>query len=97
MIMEKLNFETLLSIAMWDYNRNSLTESLTNELFREKYGVVMGDHYYEKFIYSFNGDLLKMIAYFRGENKEGQIFCDMITDCIEKYEQRIMQKRKSSK
>ena len=57
----------------------------------------MGEHYYKKFIFEFDGSILKMIGYFRGENKEGQIFCDMITDCIEKYEQRIMQKRKSSK
>ena len=96
--MEKLNFETLLGIVMWDYNRNSLTgESLSLDVFCEKYGKVMGEHYYKKFIFEFDGSILKMIGYFRGENKEGQIFCDMITDCIEKYEQRIMQKRKSSK
>lgn len=95
--MERLNFKTLLSIVMWDYNRDPLTESLTKYLFCQKYGKVMGEHYYDKFIYEFDGSILKMIGYFRGENKEGQIFCDMITDCIEKYQQRIMQKRKSSK
>ena len=41
--MEKLNFETLLGIVMWDYNRNSLTgESLSLDVFCEKYGKVMG-------------------------------------------------------
>lgn len=95
--MEKLSFELLLRLVIWDYNRNPFTESLTNELFRENYGMVMGDHYYEKFIYSLNGDLLKMIAYFRGENKEGHIFCNMIMECIEKYEQRIAEKNQAKK
>lgn len=36
----------------------------------------------------FNGSILKMVGYFRGSEKEGQVFCDMITERIEKYEQR---------
>lgn len=88
--MEKLDFTTLSRIVTWDYNRNPLTEeSLSLDMFCEKYGKVMGEHYYKKFIFEFNGDILKMIGYFRGENKRGQIFCDMITECIEKYEQRV--------
>lgn len=46
--MEKLNFATLLRIVMWDYNRNPLTgESLSLDVFCEKYGKVMGEHYYK--------------------------------------------------
>lgn len=58
-------------------------------LFIEKYGKVMGEHYYNKFVHEFNGNILKMIGYFRGSEKEGQIFCDMITERIEKYEKRM--------
>ena len=28
-------------------------------------------------------------GYFRGSEKEGQVFCDMITERIEKYEKRM--------
>lgn len=94
-VKETFNYESLLSIVMWDYNRNPLTESLTVELFNENYGTVMGQHYYDKFVNYFHGDLLKMIGYFRGENKEGQIFCDMISKCIEKYKQRIIETYKN--
>lgn len=38
-----------------------------------------------------------MIGYFRGENKEGQIFCDMIMECIEKYEQRTSERNQTIK
>ena len=30
-----------------------------------------------------------LIGYFRGSEKEGQVFCDMITERIEKYEKRM--------
>lgn len=52
-------------------------------------GKVMGEHYYNKFVHEFNGNILKMIGYFRGSEKEGQVFCDMITERIEKYEKRM--------
>lgn len=64
-------------------------ESLDKDLFMGKYGKVMGEHYYNKFIHEFDGNILKMIGYFRGSEKEGQIFCDMITERIEKYEKRM--------
>lgn len=86
--MERLNFETLFRVVRWDYNRCFKDESLDKDLFMEKYGKVMGEHYYNKFVHEFNGNILKMIGYFRGSEKEGQVFCDMITECIEKYEQR---------
>ena len=45
--------------------------------------------YYNKFIHEFDGNILKMVGYFRGSEKEGQVFCDMITERIEKYEKRM--------
>ena len=87
--MERLDFETLLRVVIWDYNRCFKDESLDKDLFIEKYGKVMGEHYYNKFVHEFNGNILKMIGYFRDSKKEGQIFCDMITERIEKYEKRI--------
>lgn len=86
--MERLNFETLFRIVRWDYNRCFKDESLDKDLFVEKYGRVMGEHYYNKFVHEFDGNILKMVGYFRGSEKEGQVFCDMITERIEKYEQR---------
>lgn len=64
-------------------------ESLDKDLFVEKYGRVMGEHYYNKFVHEFDGNILKMVGYFRGSEKEGQVFCDMITERIEKYEKRM--------
>lgn len=44
--MERLNFETLFRIVRWDYNRCFKDESLDKNLFMEKYGKVMGEHYW---------------------------------------------------
>lgn len=74
---------------VWDYNRCFKDESLDKDLFIEKYGKVMGEHYYNKFVHEFNGNILKMIGYFRGSEKDGQVFCDMIIERIEKYEKRM--------
>lgn len=49
--MERLNFETLFRIVRWDYNRCFKDESLDKDLFVEKYGRVMGEHYYNKFVH----------------------------------------------
>ena len=46
-------------------------ESLDKDLFIEKYGKVMGEHYYNKFVHEFDGNILKMVGYFRGSEKEG--------------------------
>lgn len=68
--MERLNFETLFRVVRWDYNRCFKDESLDKDLFMEKYGKVMGEHYYNKFVHEFNGNILKMIGYFRGSDDE---------------------------
>lgn len=85
----ELYFETLFRVVRWDYNRCFKDESLDKDLFVEKYGRVMGEHYYNKFVHEFDGNILKMVGYFRGSEKEGQVFCDMITERIEKYEKRM--------
>lgn len=54
--MERLNFETLFRIVRWDYNRCFKDESLDKDLFVEKYGKVMGEHYYNKFVHEFDGN-----------------------------------------
>lgn len=54
--MERLNFETLFRIVRWDYNRCFKDESLDKDLFVEKYGRVMGEHYYNKFVHEFDGN-----------------------------------------
>lgn len=78
-------------IVLLDYDDMTLgeDESLDKDLFIEKYGKVMGEHYYNKFVHEFNGNILKMIGYFRGSEKDGQVFCDMIIERIEKYEKRM--------
>lgn len=60
--MERLNFETLFRIVRWDYNRCFKDESLDKDLFVEKYGRVMGEHYYNKFVHEFDGNILKMFG-----------------------------------
>lgn len=41
--MKRLDFETLLRVVIWDYNRCFKDESLDKDLFIEKYGKVMGN------------------------------------------------------
>lgn len=58
--MKRLDFETLFRIVRWDYNRCFKNESLDKDLFVEKYGRVMGEHYYNKFIHEFDGSCSKV-------------------------------------
>lgn len=55
--MERLNFETLFRVVRWDYNRCFKDESLDKDLFVEKYGRVMGEHYYNKFVHEFDENI----------------------------------------
>lgn len=55
--MERLNFETLFRIVRWDYNRCFKDESLDKDLFVEKYGRVMGEHYYNKFVHEIDENI----------------------------------------
>lgn len=61
--MERLNFETLFRVVRWDYNRCFKDESLDKNLFMEKYGKVMGEHYYNKFVHEFNVSKLDCVNF----------------------------------
>lgn len=80
----ELNYNQLLLIAMWQYNHHR-EEELTLPLFEETFGKVDGSHYYDKWMNYFNQNLWDMIAYFRGEEDNGQKFCDMVNKQVELY------------
>ena len=82
----KLNYNEWLTLAFWEYNRYP-DEELTRELFQETFGPVPGAHYYEKWVHYYEKNLLGMIAYFRGEEDKGQMFCDMVARQVERYVQ----------
>lgn len=67
--MERLDFETLFRIVRWDYNRCFKDESLDKDLFMGKYGKVMGEHYYNKFVHEFNGNTIYKIRLWSEEVK----------------------------
>ncbi|MCF2595002.1 hypothetical protein I6E11_14680, partial [Bacteroides caecigallinarum] len=46
-----------------------------------------GAHFHDKWVHYYNKNLLMMAAYFRGEEENGQKFCDMITRQVERYTQ----------
>lgn len=82
----KLNYNDMLLLAIWEYNRRQ-DEDLTLELFQETFGQVPGAHFHDKWVHYYNRNLLMMAAYFRGEEENGQKFCDMITRQVERYTQ----------
>ena len=90
----RLNYNDILLLAIWEYNRRQ-DEDLTLELFQETFGQVPGAHFHDKWVHYFhdkwvhyyNKNLLMMAAYFRGEEENGQKFCDMVTRQVERYTQ----------
>lgn len=80
----RLNYNDMLLLAIWEYNRRQ-DEDLTLELFQETFGQVLGAHFHDKWVHYYNKNLLMMVAYFRGEEENGQKFCDMITRQAERY------------
>ena len=82
----RLNYNDMLLLAIWEYNRRQ-DEDLTLELFQETFGLVPGAHFHDKWVHYYNKNLLMMAAYFRGEEENGQKFCDMITRQGERYTQ----------
>lgn len=82
-----IDYEKISRVLAWDYNFAS-DEALTEELFILYFGGGMGRHYYEKWSRVYDHDLRKMLAYFLGNLTEGQHFCDMIAEQVQKYEQR---------
>lgn len=75
-------------ISTWNYNY-SHDERLSKELFTHYFGNRMGGHYYDKWISTCEQQFMKMIAYFGVDSKEGQAFCDMVIEQMQKYEQRL--------
>ncbi len=83
-----LDYNELLRIAYYSSSHYPC-EAISEELFNSTYGSVMGAHYYEKWQHVVKFDILKMITYFGLDTSEGQKFCDMLAEQIEKYETRI--------
>ena len=80
----------LLRIAYYNSSHYP-QEALTEELFNETYGSVMGKHYFDKWQHIYKHDILKMVVYFGRDTTEGQKFADMLAVQINKYEKRIGQ------
>ncbi len=87
----KLSADLLYRIGAWDYNRHP-EESLTQELFEEYFGRVMGVHYYSKWEDYYKKNIIAMVGYLYSDRKEAQLFCDMIMQKVYQYEQRKSQK-----
>lgn len=85
-----IDYEKISRVPAWDYNFAS-DEALTEELFIRYFGGAMGQHYYEKWSRVYDYDLRKMLAYFGDNLTEGQLFCNMIAEQVQKYEQRQKQ------
>lgn len=71
--MERLDFETLFRIVRWDYNRCFKDESLDKDLFMGKYGKVMGEHYYNKFVHDddlFDKQIHKVRKFYLSRNPD---------------------------
>jgi hypothetical protein len=86
-----LDHRFMLRIAIWVRNYGP-EEGLAKELFSETYGSVMGNHYLDKWENTYKHDIFSMIAYFGIDTKEGQLFCDMIMQQMQKYERRVFEK-----
>jgi hypothetical protein len=85
-----LNHQLLWRIVLWEYNRYS-EEALTEELFIRYYGKYDGSHFYSKWVYTYEFNFMKMVGYFGSSTGNGQKFCDMVMEQVEKYEQRVKQ------
>ena len=88
----ELSADLLYRIGAWDYNRHP-EESLTQELFNEYFGSVMGAHYYSKWESYYTHNIIAMVGYLHSDRKEAQLFCDMIMQKVSQYEQRKNQKK----
>ena len=86
-IIKPLDYKMLLRVVMWKYNC-CIDESLTEELFIKYFGGCDGRHFYSKWRYTIKFDFMEMIGYFRSNGNKGQIFCNMVMEQINKYENR---------
>ena len=53
----RLNYNDMLLLAIWEYNRRQ-DEDLTLELFQETFGQVPGAHFHDKWVHYYNKNLL---------------------------------------
>jgi hypothetical protein len=82
-----ISHELLWRIVLWEYNRG-MDESLTEDLFIRRFGKCDGSHFYSKWKH-YDYSFMKMIGYFGSSRDNGQKFCDMVAEQINKYEQRM--------
>jgi len=80
----KLDFSLMTNIALWNYNHYQ-DEMLSKEVFIKYYGEYYGSHFYEKWEYAYERNIIKMFSYFRGEPDNGQKFCNMLIEQVQKY------------
>lgn len=83
----EIDYEKIRRVLTWDYNF-APDEALAEELFIRHFGGNMGPHYYGKWAHVYDHDLRRMLAYFGNNLREGQRFCDMIAEQVQKYETR---------
>lgn len=87
-IEQIINHNILSRVALWN-NNFSQFESLTKELFQEHFGNRMGEHYFNKWFYTYEQNFMQMIAYYGANSTDGQRFCDMVAEQMQRYEERI--------
>ena len=78
-------------IVLWNYNFSEY-ESLSKELFCKYFGNRMGEHYFEKWTYTYRKCFMQMIGYYGANSKDGQIFCNMVAEQMQRYEERVNRK-----
>ena len=88
----KLELSTFIRIAEYFY-LFSEDEVLSKDIFKKTFGNVDGEHYYNKWIHLYKKDLMKMITYFGENSRDGQLFCDMLSEKINQFEDRINTKK----
>ena len=79
------DFDLWRRVFRWSYNRNS-EQSISEEMFCEAYGNVMGRHYFSKWL-GFDCNIEKMVGYLDGDQNRGQKFMAMVMEKVLQYEQ----------
>ena len=90
--MSDTYYNTLARMVMW-FNNFGEGEGLDRELFHKTYGSRMGDHYYTKWVSTYQRDLLKMVGYFGLNSADGEKFIAMVESQMLKYERKLNDER----
>lgn len=80
----ELPYELIYRLVMWR-NNHFTPSDFTLELFIKNFGEMAGNEYYLKWLDQ-KGDLLDMFGCFVSDPEDGQTFCNMVMEQIEKYE-----------